>query len=323
MNQLQTENIKQKKVPKLSRNLFNVTKPPENSFPPHDLKSELIKTRINKNILNNDLAFDDIYKDNDSFFISPIQNQIDLSYFELNNISSINSTNEYKFFEYFDYFQPLLKKEENNTQNQKIFDITKINKKIGRIKKYSSLIGKHNKFSEDNIIRKIKRRFLENVRLYINDEYKKDCISKKKNKGKNNWLKKIDPKFSRKIKKRDNLQWFKFKIFEVFSENISLKYTSFGIDSNKQKIQNFFLTEEPNKVKDILNTTIETLFNIYIKNEKLDNFKTLNDDVKQLEKQMKELGQENIKEYLIKYEKTAKNMKMIFINKTERNNEGY
>ena len=323
MNQLQTENIKQKKVPKLSRNLFNVTKPPENSFPPHDLKSELIKTRINKNIINNDLTFDDIYKDNDSFFISPIQNQIDLSYFELNNISSINSTNEYKFFEYFDYFQPLLKKEENNTQNQKIFDITKINKKIGRIKKYSSLIGKHNKFSEDNIIRKIKRRFLENVRLYINDEYKKDCISKKKNKGKNNWLKKIDPKFSRKIKKRDNLQWFKFKIFEVFSENISLKYTSFGIDSNKQKIQNFFLTEEPNKVKDILNTTIETLFNIYIKNEKLDNFKTLNDDVKQLEKQMKELGQENIKEYLIKYEKTAKNMKMIFINKTERNNEGY
>ena len=169
MNQLQTENIKQKKVPKLSRNLFNVTKPPENSFPPHDLKSELIKTRINKNIINNDLTFDDIYKDNDSFFISPIQNQIDLSYFELNNISSINSTNEYKFFEYFDYFQPLLKKEENNTQNQKIFDITKINKKIGRIKKYSSLIGKHNKFSEDNIIRKIKRRFLENVRLYIND----------------------------------------------------------------------------------------------------------------------------------------------------------
>ena len=323
MNQLQTENIKQKKVPKLSRNLFNVTKPPENSFSPHDLKSELIKTRINKNIINNDLTFDDIYKDNDSFFISPIQNQIDLSYFELNNISSINSTNEYKFFEYFDYFQPLLKKEENNTQNQKIFDITKINKKIGRIKKYSSLIGKHNKFSEDNIIRKIKRRFLENVRLYINDEYKKDCISKKKNKGKNNWLKKIDPKFSRKIKKRDNLQWFKFKIFEVFSENISLKYTSFGIDSNKQKIQNFFLTEEPNKVKDILNTTIETLFNIYIKNEKLDNFKTLNDDMKQLEKQMKELGQENIKEYLIKYEKTAKNMKMIFINKTERNNEGY
>ena len=83
MNQLQTENIKQKKVPKLSRNLFNVTKPSENSIPPHDLKSELIKTRINKNILNNDLTFDDIYKDNDSFFISPIQNQIDLSYLNL------------------------------------------------------------------------------------------------------------------------------------------------------------------------------------------------------------------------------------------------
>jgi hypothetical protein len=323
MNQFQHENKKQKKNAKFSCHLFNITKSPEKVFPPNDIKSEIKKSKINRNILDNDLSIDDIYKENDSFFVSQVPNQLDLSYFEINNISSMNSTNEYKFFEYFDYFQPILKQEDNKIQKQKIFEITKINKKIGRIKKNSTLIGKHNKFSQDNIIRKIKRRFLENVRLYINDEYKKDCISKKKNKGKNNWLKKIDPKFSRKIKKRDNLQWFKFKIFEVFSENISLKYTSFGIDSNKQKIQNFFLTEEPNKVKDILNTTIETLFNIYIKNEKLDNFKTLNDDVKQLEKQMKELGQENIKEYLIKYEKTAKNMKMIFINKTERNNEGY
>ena len=323
MNQFQPGNKKQKKNAKFSCHLFNITKSPENVFPPNDIKSEIKKSKINRNILDNDLSIDDIYKDNDSFFVSQVPNQLDLSYFEINNISSMNSTNEYKFFEYFDYFQPILKQEDNKIQKQKIFEITKINKKIGRIKKNSTLKGKHNKFSQDNIIRKIKRRFLENVRLYINDEYKKDCISKKKNKGKNNWLKKIDPKFSRKIKKRDNLQWFKLKIFEVFSEKLSLKYTTFGTDSNKQKIQNFFLTDESNKIKEILNTNIETLFNIYIKNEKLDSFKTLKDDMKQLEKQMKELGQENIKEYLIKYEKTAKNMKMIFINKTERNNEGY
>ena len=47
----------------------------------------------------------------------------------------------------------------------KLFNIFKTNKKIGRIKKDSSLIGKHNRLSEDNIIRKIKGRFIEKVRL--------------------------------------------------------------------------------------------------------------------------------------------------------------
>ena len=48
-----------------------------------------------------------------------------------------------------------------------------MNKKIGRIKKNSGLVGKHNKLSEDNIIRKVKRRFHKNARLYINREYNK------------------------------------------------------------------------------------------------------------------------------------------------------
>ena len=36
----------------------------------------------------------------------------------------------------------------------------------------------HTKLSEDNIIRKIKRRFQENIRLYINNEYKKYLLNK-------------------------------------------------------------------------------------------------------------------------------------------------
>jgi hypothetical protein len=52
---------------------------------------------------------------------------------------------------------------------------------------------------------------------------------------------------------------------------------------------------------------------------KIEGFKTLKDDIKDLEMQMKNSKQENIIEYLKKYEDTAKNMKVIFNKKSERN----
>ena len=323
MNRLSTENKKEKNN-NSPHNLVNLINTSEKLYPSKNVNLEL-KNQINRNILVNDLANDDIYKDNDSFQITTMQNPIDMYSLEYNNInySLMNSTKDYKFSEYFDYVQPLFKLETNNNKDEKIFKVKKINKKIGRLKKNSLLKGIHNKFSEDNIIRKIKRRFLEKVRLYINEEYKNYCIANNIIKGKNNWLKKIDPNFSRKIKKRDNLQWFNLKIFEVFSENLSSKYTSYEACFNKKKIQNFFLLKKSNKIKDILNMSVEALFNIFITNSKFGNFKTLNDDIIEIEKRMEILGQENIKEYLEKYKRTANNMKAIFIKKIGRNLKNY
>jgi hypothetical protein len=177
-----------------------------------------------------------------------------------------------------------------------------MNKKIGRIKKNSGFIGKHNKLSQDNVIRKIKRNFLENVRLYINKEYKNYYLKKKININNNNWLKKITPKFSIQIKKKDNIKWFNSKIFEVFSENLSLRYSSHCLDSNKKNIQKLLSSNEFNNIKDILNTKVEILFSKYIMDVKIEGFKTLKDDIKDLEMQMKNSKQENIIEYLKKYE---------------------
>jgi hypothetical protein len=163
------------------------------------------------------------------------------------------------------------------------------------------------------VIRKIKRRFLENVRLYINKEYKNNYLKKKININNNNWLKKITLKFSIQIK------WFNSKIFEVFSENLSLRYSSHCFDSNKKNIQKLLSSNESNNIKDILNTKVEILFSKYIMDVKIEGFKTLKDDIKDLEMQMKNSKQENIIEYLKKYEDTAKNMKVIFNKKSERN----
>ena len=204
--------------------------------------------------------------------------------------------------------------------NKKIFNIIKINKKLGRIKKNSLITGKHNKLSEDNIIRKIKARFHEKLRLYINIEYNKYILKKtQKNRHTNNWLKKISPKISRKIKKEENLQWFQSKIYEIFSNNISLRYSSHLVNSNKKKIERLLSLNEKNKIIEILNSSIEAMFDKYINNEKIEGFKTLEDDINELRTQMKKSSQSNIEEYLIKYEEVAKNMKQIFILKNSRN----
>ena len=205
-------------------------------------------------------------------------------------------------------------------KNRKIFKIIKINKKIGRIKSNSTLKGFHNKLSQDNIIRKIKGRFHEKLRLYINTEYRKYFFKKNKNSAKIiNWLKKINPKVSRKIKKEENLKWFKSKIYEIFSENVSLRYSLYSPNSNKKKIERLISVNEAKNVIDILNTDIETFYDKYINDEKIEGFKTLKNDIEELKTYMEKTNQEKIKEYLSKYEYTAKNLKKIFRQKNSRN----
>ena len=76
---------------------------------------------------------------------------------------------------------------------------------------------------------------------------------------------------------------------------------------------------EATNVIDILNTKIEVLFDKYLNNEKIEGFKTLKDDIDELKKDMEKTNQENIKEYLNKYEYIAQNLKTIFIRKITRN----
>ena len=138
-------------------------------------------------------------------------------------------------------------------------------------------------------------------------------------KNKMNWLKKINPKISRKIKKEENLKWFNSKINEILSTNISTRYFSRSPDSNKKKIDRIISLNKANKIIEILNSSIELIFDKYINNEKIEGFKTLDDDINELRIQMKKSGQESIEEYLDKYKYIAKNMKRIFILKNSRN----
>ena len=114
------------------------------------------------------------------------------------------------------------------------------------------------------------------------------------------------------------MKWFESKIFEIFSENISKRYSAYNPDLNKKKIERLMKLNEATNMINILNTKIEILFDKYINNEKIDAFKTLKDDIEELVKDMERTNQEKINEYLKKYEYTAKNLKNIFITKNQR-----
>ena len=271
----------------------------ENKFTPEDLYEEDKSNKNDNYILKEKEDLNDNNKNNT--FITNNNNKIHMP------ISNINSI-QYEIGFY------------SQEKNKKIFEILKKNKKVGRIKKNSMIKGKHNRLSEDNIIRKIKARFLEKLRLYINREYRKYTLKKnKKKKIINNWLKRVNPKISRNIKKEDNLSWFQSSIKDIFSENVSLRYSSYLPDSNKKKIDRLLLVNEAKQLIDILGTKVETMFDKYVNNEKIEEFKTIDDDINELKNQMKNSKEDNIDEYLKKYKYVAKNMKQIFILKNPRN----
>ena len=239
-----------------------------------------------------------------------------------NDINSIqiNSANKNKTNEIKDINIKTM--ERRKEKKDRIFRIYKINKNKGRIKKNSNYIGKHNKFCEDNIIRKIKGRFHEKCRIYINKEYKNyllvnKCDAKKEK----DLLQRIDPKFSRIIKKDENLKWLKSRLYHVYSENVSEKCSLYGPDHNKKEIEKIFKENKAKNVIDILNKPVKHMFEAFIKNIKIQGFKTLDNDINELKEKMIKDNQDNIEEYLSKYREVAQNLETIFIKKTPRNNK--
>ena len=212
--------------------------------------------------------------------------------------------------------------EMKNIPNSKIkyFNIKKVNKKVGRLeKKLKKLIkGKHDKFSQDNIIRKIKAYFQNNILNYINKKYdiylesinQKRCIK---------FIQKISPDESRNINKNDNLYWFSSKLKDVFSTNLSLRYSLYNSDYNKRQIDKLYKEAKIQNIIDIFEKTIREMYEIYVNNIKLDGFETLEDNLKNLQNKMEKEGEEeNIEEYLKKYKHIAQNLEQIFKEKIGR-----
>ena len=121
-----------------------------------------------------------------------------------------------------------------NTNEPKEDLIQKLNKKRGRKKRLDSKIT-HNKYSDDNLRRKCKHLVLQNVMKFINDKIEEIYGDK----GYGMTMKKlliINQKQISNATIKFNKIFLNRKLSEIFSVNISTRYTNFRQDHNKNLI---------------------------------------------------------------------------------------
>ena len=189
---------------------------------------------------------------------------------------------------------------------------------LGRKKKHNEGLGEHNKFSDDNILRKCKNVILDCALKFINDKIKALYSKEQAKLLKEKKLFKL--KQNQKIRSRTNYN----KIFlnktlkEIFSENISSKYSRYSPSHNKDLIE--LLINEKDEVKKV---TFNKIFNLTFL-DCLKHFRgsVLRDELQgmnQLDKYIKERKiNKDDKEYNIIFEYFINNFENIVMEKKAR-----
>ena len=120
-------------------------------------------------------------------------------------------------------------------------------KKLGRKKKLEEGLGEHNKFSDDNILRKIRSAILNSVLIFINKTIQTIYSNLDKNSLKDIQLFKLSKKTFEKGKAEYNKQLLNKTLKSIFSEDISSKYSRYSQKHNKNIIDN--LINEKDEIK--------------------------------------------------------------------------
>ena len=167
---------------------------------------------------------------------------------ENENQKIIEKDKDKKFYE--DFINKKRKLYMNN------YDKSKENQKIGRKAKISGKTGLHNKFSDDNIIKKIILIILKIMLEFCNNK-KRNIYGNIIGFGKyKKQLLKIDIKKKNQQKLKFNKNFINKTLKDIFSENISNKYLNYDKNHNKNLIKD--LLNEKDEMKRIV---FENLFN--------------------------------------------------------------
>ena len=127
--------------------------------------------------------------------------------------------------------------------------------KYGRKKKNDTTEGQHNKYSEDNIINKLKGEFFNN---FIRDFIQKHSENNKI------YLKKLPREFISDLSKQNNERLWKMKISDILqNQTISTKYKTFDKYENRKIINKIYKENKEIKLIKILELTFEELFIIF------------------------------------------------------------
>ena len=116
---------------------------------------------------------------------------------------------------------------------------------LGRKKKNSNETGKHNKYAEDNIIKKIKGSLLIILYKFINDMINKIYNGNIGHGIFQKQLLKINQ--NQVIVSKNNKQFLNKTLKDIFSDDISTKYSSFSISHNRDLIQKLLNEDDEEK----------------------------------------------------------------------------
>ena len=242
---------------------------------------------------------DFIIKDN---YISNNENNI----FDLNKINVSNQ----RIHE-----EDKMNKETNYKTNKiQIFYCSKIPKKLGRKRKYI-YGGKHNKFSNDNMTRKLKSKLFEAILKILNDSFSPVIFETSKNNL--NKIYNIKP-FFLKIKQdiikninvNNNLKLLNSKLKDIFSNEVSKKVASFGLNYNKNLINTIYKEKKHHKVISILERTFLESLEQFRGSKNYNELKGLEKEYKNTINNLIEKGETN--EYIRKFKNFVNDFEEVY-----------
>ena len=237
--------------------------------------------------------------------------------FDLPSLNGINNDINNKIQDLF--FKENISSQNVNLKNQKETLLKKHKKPTGRLRKDEKKYGKHTKFTDDNVRKKIKHIVLKSIMKFLNMKIETLFHNNKSNNLlKNDLLLTLNksPKFESSIDY--NKQLLKRTIKEIFSEDISAKFTNYKLDFNKKLIEKLINEEDKGKRE-----YFKALFNLTF----LDCLKYFNKakDIKELEGMdciddaLEEFNNDNEYKEILYY--NIKNFDIILNNKRSRNSK--
>lgn len=265
---------------------------------------------------------------------------LDLPNFDSNYYDDIkNSKNQYNdensMDEDNDYMNAyFITKSSTLYKRKKIFNIFKEKKKqkptikiIGRKKKiditrngnddYDNNKEYHSKMKEDNLIQKIKVVFVNSSMNFINKRHKNYKI--KINQKYERLVYKIKSEFAQVIKKDENLKFLQTSIRDLFSSDLSEKYSKQIKDFNRNQIAQLYRDNKEKEVIEILDKTVNCLLNDYAEGKYKDEGFSLDIDLNEIKEKMEKNNEKNINNYIQEYKAKVKDFGNIFEKKISRN----
>ena len=217
------------------------------------------------------------------------------------NRTCINENSLNKDLFSFDKTSEIVEQEVNrkiSLENNQIFKIKKA-KKQGRRKlgKIYSNEPRHDKFSKDNIIKKIINHFIQSTLNYINEKYNE--FLKNNNRRSQPLLHKIINTTSKFITKKKISKLFKAKARDLFTMDISKRCSRSNPKDNIIRIEKLYSQNEAVEVMEILNKSLSELYGEYM-NNKIPKYSFQND--------LNLIGDKNDTNYKISYQDKARKL---------------